>query len=416
MDDNRKNISKGKILEVLSPAGDSERFENAVRYGADAVYLAGTKFGMRAAPSNFTHRQLKQACDFAHSRDVKVYLTCNTVPRNDEIEEIPDFLRQAAAAGVDAFIICDIGVMRLAQKYAPDVDIHISTQAGICNYAAANEFWTMGAKRVVLARELSLEDISRIRDKTDPALELETFVHGAMCVSFSGRCLLSAYMTGRDANRGDCAQPCRWNYALVEKGKREGEYFPVDESDGGTYILNSRDMCMINHIDKLAEAGVYSLKIEGRAKSAYYTAVSTYAYRAAVDEYMKAPDSFILPEWIAEEVNKVSHREYSTGFFFGEEPGQIVDNGGYIREYNVVGIVENSGDGYLHISQRNKFCKGDILDVMVPGRQSFCIPVPLICDENDVEIESAPHAMMKVKIPYNGVIAEGAYLRKRNEG
>ena len=314
--------------EVLSPAGDSECLDAALMYGADAVYLAKKDFGMRAAPKNFTQGELLEACKKAHSLGRRIYLTCNTLPHNRELSALPDFAREASEAGVDAFIVSDIGVMSVLKEHAPNVDIHISTQAGIVNYASAGELYKMGASRVVLARELSLDEIKQIRDNTPPELEIETFVHGAMCVSFSGRCLLSQYLTGRDANRGECAQPCRWSYALMEQ-TREGTYFPIEESDGGTYILNAKDLCMINHIDSLARAGITSFKIEGRAKSSYYVAVITNAYRAAVDELMKDPDGYNPPKWITDEVNKVSHREYSCGFFFGQpENSQNTRDGG----------------------------------------------------------------------------------------
>ena len=267
--------------EVLAPVGDFERLTYAVNYGADAVYLGGTAFGMRASSANFDFDTMKKAVEYAHARDVKVYLTCNTLPLNSEVEQLSDYLKSARDAGVDAVIVADIGVLMEAKRVIPEVDIHISTQTGIVNY-----LYKMGAKRVVLARELPLEDIRRIRDKTPPELEIEAFVHGAMCMSFSGRCLLSNYMIGRDANRGECAQPCRWGYHLVEE-KRPGQYFPIYEDEKGSYILNAKDMCMIEHLDKVIDAGVTSLKIEGRAKSFYYVAVITNAYRQAVDLYRK---------------------------------------------------------------------------------------------------------------------------------
>ena len=279
-------------IEVLSPAGDMERFTAAVDFGADAVYLGRKNFGMRSSPQNFTFEQLSDAVRTAHAKGVKVYLTCNTLPRNSEIPLFEQFISEACAAQVDALIVADIGILSLVKKYAPDMEIHISTQTGIVNYVTARELYNMGAKRIVLARELSLEEIAEIRAKTSPDLDIEAFVHGAMCVSFSGRCLLSQYLVNRDANRGECAQPCRWGYHLMEE-KRPGEFFPVFEDEKGTYILNAKDMCMIDFIDKLAEAGITSLKIEGRAKSAYYVAVVTNAYRMAVDEYYKNPDSFM---------------------------------------------------------------------------------------------------------------------------
>lgn len=400
-----------KPAEILSPAGDMERLLAAVNYGADAVYLAGKEFGMRASPANFDMESLKKAAEICHEKNKKIYLTCNTLPRNDEIKRIPEFLKQAAEAGVDAFIIADLGVLDTAKRVAPNVDVHISTQTGVVNYETARSLHNMGASRVVLARELSLEEIATIRAKTNPNLEIETFVHGAMCMSYSGRCLISQYMTGRDANRGDCAQPCRWKYSLVEE-KRKGEYFPVVEQENGTYFFNSKDLCMIEHIPELLKAGVTSLKIEGRAKSAYYGAVVTNAYKQALLDYYKMGENFKLEPWIKEEVYKISHRKYSTGFYFGGEPGQIYDNGGYVKDYEVVAVCENYKDGMIEISQRNKFLKGDELEVLMPGEKPFTFKVQKIIDEKGNEMESAPHAMQKLFIPFENKIEKGAYLRK----
>ena len=400
-----------KPAEILSPAGDMERLLAAVNYGADAVYLAGKEFGMRASPANFDMESLKKAAEICHEKNKKIYLTCNTLPRNDEIERIPEFLKQAAEAGVDAFIIADLGVLDTAKRVAPNVDVHISTQTGVVNYETAKSLYNMGASRVVLARELSLEEIATIRAKTNLNLEIETFVHGAMCMSYSGRCLISQYMTGRDANRGDCAQPCRWKYSLMEE-KRKGEYFPVVEQENGTYFFNSKDLCMIEHIPELLKAGVTSLKIEGRAKSAYYVAVITNAYKQALLDYCKMGENFELEPWIREEVYKISHRKYSTGFYFGGEPGQIYDNGGYVKDYEVVAVCENYQDGMIEISQRNKFLKGDELEVLMPGKKPFKFTAEKIIDEKGNEMESAPHAMQKLFIPFGNEIEKGAYLRK----
>ncbi len=393
---------------ILSPAGDMERLQTAVSFGADAVYLAGQEFGMRTSPNNFTQEELVKAVKFAHENGVKVYLTCNTLPRNDEVDRLPEFIQSAANAGIDAFIVADVGVLQLVKKYAPNVDVHISTQAGVVNFLTARTFYELGAKRVVLARELTLDDISTIRAKTDKNLELEVFVHGSMCVSFSGRCLLSSYLTSRDANRGDCAQPCRWKYNLVEEN-RPGQFFPVFEENGGTYFLNSRDLCMINHIPEVVKAGATSLKIEGRAKSAYYVAVTTNAYRHALDLFLKNKP---LEPWISEELEKISHREYNTGFFFGSEPGQVYSNGGYIRNYDVVAVCEAYKDDVIEISQRNKFFKGDTLDVLHPGGKPFDLKVEKIFDEWGNEVESTPHAMQKLFIPTEKKVLPGAYLRK----
>ena len=402
---------KTNRVELLSPAGDVERLKCALLYGADAVYLAGTQFGMRAGAGNFTREQLAEGVRLAHSAGAKVYVTCNTIPRNGEIDALPGFLEQVADAGADALIIADIGVMRLAQKYAPDVHIHISTQAGVANYATATEFYNMGASRVVLARELCFDEIAALRAKTPAALEIEAFVHGSMCVSFSGRCLLSSYMTGRDANRGDCAQPCRWKYYLTEE-TRKGQKFEIFE-DNGTHILNSRDMCMIEYIPRLAECGITSFKIEGRAKSAYYTAAVTNAYRQAIDGYYAHPSGDYTPDSaILDELRKVSHREYSTGFYLGNEPGQVLSNGGYVREYKVARVVEQCGGGWLTLSQRNKFRVGDTLDVMPPHAKPFTLRIAEMSDGEGHPIESAPHAMMTVRIPYAGEnIPRGSFVR-----
>lgn len=398
--------------ELLSPAGDAECFESALKFGADAIYLAGKEFGMRTASSNFDIDTLRASIKKAHEKNVKVYVTCNTLPRNDEIERMPEFLEQAQDCEVDAFIIADLGVMSLAQKYAPKVERHVSTQAGIVNYQTAQVLYDMGAKRVVLARELSLDDIAGIRAKTNPELELEAFVHGSMCVSFSGRCLISSYMTGRDANRGDCAQPCRWKYHLYEE-HREGQYFPVTEENGGTYLYNSRDLCMIEHIDKVLKAGVKSLKIEGRAKSAYYVAVTTNAYRHALNDYYKKGDEWKLQPWIADELNKVSHREYNTGFFFGNEPGQVHSNGGYIRKYDVVAVCDEYKDGVAYMTQRNRFFVGDTLDVLPPSGIPFNIEVKQMSDEYGNSIDVAPHAMQKLQLQSETEIPSGSLLRKK---
>lgn len=402
-----------KSVELLSPVGDMERLSTAINFGADAVYLAGQEFGMRTSPSNFSQEELSKAVAFAHSKNVRVYLTCNTVPHNDELARLPDFLQFAQDAGVDAFIIADFGVMAMAKRYAPNVDIHMSTQAGIANFASANELYNMGVKRVVLARELNFTEITEIRAKTPKELEIEAFVHGAMCVSFSGRCLLSSYLTGRDANRGDCAQPCRWEYALVES-KRPGQYMPISEDQSGSYILNSKDMCMIEHIPELVKAGVNSLKIEGRAKSAYYVAVVTNAYRRAIDEYLQNPDGKVSP-WIVEELSKISHREYSTGFYFGTEPGQVYSNGGYVRDYDVIAVCEQYADGVATLSQRNRFFKGDTADVLEAGNQPYSVTLNDIYDKDWNPIESAPHAMMTVFIKTDHPIAKGAILRRERE-
>lgn len=406
------NINK---LEVLAPAGDEERFNAAINYGADAVYLGRKQFGMRSSPLNFDFEQLVAAVNAAHAKGIKVYLTCNTLPRNNEIPYFEQFVKEAVEAKVDALIVADIGLLMLIKRYAPDMEIHISTQTGIVNYVTARELYDLGAKRIVLARELSLDEISEIRAKTSPDLDIEAFVHGAMCVSFSGRCLLSQYLVNRDANRGECAQPCRWGYHLVEE-KRPGEFFPIFEDEKGTYILNAKDMCMIEHIDKLAAAGVTSLKIEGRAKSAYYVTVVTNAYRMAVDEYYKNPDNFVLPDWIRDEVYKVSHRKYCNGFFFGTpEQSQYYENSGYIREYDVVAVVEKCKNGTIYCTQRNRFFAGDTVELLAPSQKPVILILNKIFDENGNEIETANHAMMKFSFESDLIFPEGTVIRKQVE-
>ena len=354
-------------LELLSPAGDFERLKMAVLYGADAVYLAGTDFGMRSFAGNFTPEELPKAVEFAHSHGVKVHVTVNTMPRNNEIVELPAYLERLDDAGVDALIVADMGAFTLAGKYAPHCQRHISTQQSIANYECARAWYDLGAQRVVLARELNLEEIRQIRAKTPRELQIETFGHGAMCVSYSGRCLLSNYMTGRDSNRGACAQPCRYQYALMEE-KRPGEYFPVFEDEKGTYILNSRDMCMIDHLDDLIEAGVDCIKIEGRAKSAYYAAIVTGAYRHVIDDLTAGRP--IDPVW-RDEVDKVSHRIYSTGFYYGF-PGQYTENSRYLREWQVAAIVESCDEtGLALCSLRNKFSEGTELEAVGPDLRPF---------------------------------------------
>ena len=402
------------IPELLAPAGDRERLEAALMFGADAVYLGGDCFGMRAAPQNFNFEQLKEAVDLCHTKGVKVYLTCNTLARNDEILKLPEYLEKWQDIGIDALIVADIGVLSLCKRYAPKVPIHISTQAGIVNHVTANEFYNMGASRVVTARELSLTEIAEIRAKVPKDLEIECFIHGAMCVSFSGRCLLSNYLVNRDANRGECAQPCRWEYAIMEV-KRDGMYFPIQDSKEGTYILNSKDMCMIEHIPDLVNAGISSFKIEGRAKSAYYAAVITNAYRMAIDEYLKNPsDDFKTPQWIIDECYKVSYREYCTGFYYHapNEDANISFDGGYKRHYDVMAQVKECKDGFIIAEQRNKFSRGDELDALMPGEKPVVFTADELFDGNDNEIENAPHPMMTVKIKSDLIFPEGTLLRK----
>ena len=356
-----------KKLELLSPAGDMEQLNMSILYGADAVYLAGTSFGMRSFAGNFSPEALPKAVKFAHDHGVHVHVTVNTMPRNEEVAQLPAYLEQLDDAGVDALILADLGALTLAGKYAPHCQRHVSTQQSIANYACAQAWFDLGAQRVALARELSLEEIRGIRQKVSQDLEIETFGHGAMCVSYSGRCLLSNYMTGRDSNRGACAQPCRYQYALMEE-KRPGEYFPVFEDEKGTYIMNSRDMCMIDHLDDLMDAGVDCIKLEGRAKSAYYAAIVTGAYRHCIDAVANGQP--LDPVW-RNEVDHISHRIYSTGFYYGQ-PGQYTKTSRYIREWQIVAMVESCDEtGLAKCSLRNKFRKGDILECVGPDTRPF---------------------------------------------
>lgn len=383
--------------ELLAPAGDMERLKMAVLYGADAVYLAGTSFGMRSFAGNFTPEELPEAVRFAHENGVRVHVTVNTMPRNDELEALPAHLHLLNDCGVDALIIADLGVFQAAKRYAPNCERHISTQVSIANYACANAWYELGAKRVVLARELSLEEIRRIRENTPPELELEVFAHGAMCVSYSGRCLLSNYMTGRDSNRGACAQPCRYRYALMEE-KRPNEYFPVFEDEKGTYIMNSRDMCMIDHIDDLMDAGVSCLKIEGRAKSAYYAAIVTGAYRHAIDA--AAAGTPLDPIW-RDEVEHVSHRHYATGFYYGQ-PGQYFENSRYIRQWQVCAIVTDcDAEGNAILSLRNKFAAGDSLEIVGPNLRPFSFRAPVMRYADGMELTEPrnPQMTFTMKLP-----------------
>ena len=369
----------------------------AVAYGADAVYLAGTSFGMRAFAGNFSPDELPEAVRYAHSHGVRVHATVNTMPRGDEAARLPEYLRSLDAAGVDALILADLGVFTLAGKYAPNCERHISTQQSIANAACAAAWHALGAQRVVLARELSLEEVRAVRDGTPPTLELETFCHGAMCVSYSGRCLLSNYMTGRDSNRGACAQPCRYQYALMEE-KRPGEYFPVFEDEKGTYIMNSRDMCMIDQLGELMDAGVDCLKIEGRAKSAYYAAIVTGAYRHVLDDV--AAGRPIDPIW-RDEVEHVSHRHYSTGFFFGQ-PGQYTENSRYIREWQICAVVEScDAVGNAVLSLRNKFSRGDTLEIVGPDCRPFSWTAGEMEDMDGVPLAEprTPQQRFRAKLP-----------------
>ncbi len=387
-----------KKPELLSPAGDWEKLRMAVLYGADAVYLAGMSFGMRSFAGNFDDEQLPKAVRFAHDNGVKVHATVNTMPRWNEAEALPAHLEKLDAAGVDALILADLGAFTLAGKYAPHCQRHISTQQSVANHVCAQAWYDLGASRVVLARELSLDEIAAIRARVSPELELEAFCHGAMCVSYSGRCLLSNYMTGRDSNRGECAQPCRYQYALMEE-KRPGEYFPVFEDEKGTYIMNSRDMCMIDHLDDLMDAGVDCLKIEGRAKSAYYAAIVTGAYRHCLDA--AAAGQPLDPVW-RDEVEHISHRHYATGFFYGQ-PGQYYESARYLRDWQICAVVTDCDEnGLATLSLRNKFAAGDTVEVVGPDTKPFTMTVPMMQDAEggDLSEPKTPQMVFTMQLPH----------------
>ncbi len=405
--------NKKGSLELLCPAGDLSRLKTAVDFGADAVYIAGEEFGMRTASANFNNDDLKQGVDYAHTHGVKVHVACNVIPHEDEIARIPQFLTYLNEIGVDAIIASDLGTIGMVKQYAPNCELHISVQSGIVNSATATAFYNMGAKRVVLARELSLEEIKKIRENTPKELEIEAFAHGAMCVSFSARCLLSSYMTGRDANRGDCAQPCRWSYNLVEE-KRDGQLFNITEDEKGTYILNANDMCMAQHLDKMRDAGVCSIKIEGRAKTEYYVAVTANAYRGAIDSLDAAKGEWTLPAWVADELDKISHRTYSTGFYFGRpENAQSYKDAGYIRNYSIAAVVDGYQDGCIIATLKNKFASGVTLDCLEAGSVPFAVDTTLLYNGENIQIESANSPMMQIKIPFERAVKRGSMLRMK---
>lgn len=404
-----KNVENmSKTVELLAPAGDWERLEMSVAYGADAVYLAGSQFGMRSFAGNFDEELLKKAVEFCHSKNVEVYVTCNTSPRNEEMDKLPQWLEYLQEVAVDSVIVGDMGVLSMVKQYAPKVPLHISTQANIINYQAANMYYDLGASRVILARELSLEDIRVLREKTPKDLEIEAFVHGSMCMSYSGRCLLSSFMTGRDANRGSCAQPCRYGYSIVEE-TRPGEYFPIVEENGETFLLNSRDMCMIDHLEALLDVGVCSFKIEGRAKSAYYAGVITGAYRHGLDAAIgKTP---LDPVW-RDEVEKISHRDYSTGFFFGE-PGQYIHNAGYQCERQVIAVVESCEEnGLATLSLRNKFATGDLVELIGPDVKPVSFTVGELKELEGELLEEVRHPQMKFTLKLPCVVPPLSMLRR----
>ncbi len=407
-----------KKPELLAPAGDLEKLKMAIIYGADAVYLAGERFGLRTASKNFSIEEIEEGVNFAHSRGKKVYVTMNIVPHNEDLIGIEDYVKKLYDIKVDAVIVSDPGIFSIIRRTVPDMPIHLSTQASVTNYETIMFWYNHGIKRIVLARELSLKEIEEIIKRIPEDMEIETFVHGAMCISYSGRCLLSNYMVGRDANRGDCAHPCRWKYHLVEE-KRPGEYFPVFEDDKGTFILNSKDLCMIEHIPQLVNAGIRSFKIEGRVKSAYYVATAVRSYRMAIDEYFKDPHNYSFKKEWMDEIKKASHRDFTTGFYFGKptEEDQVYGSSSYIRGYDFVGLVLDYDEktGLATIEQRNRMFIGDEIEVFGPNKVHFTQRIENMWDEEGNEIDVAPHPQQIIKIKMDRPVEAWDILRKARE-
>ncbi|WP_127058476.1 peptidase U32 family protein [Veillonella ratti] len=401
-------------IEVLSPAGNMDKLKMAIRYGADAVYCAGQSFGLRASSSNFSNEELKEAVEFVHSHGKKIYVTCNIIPHNEDLVGLEDYLKFLESIHVDAIIVADLGIFLLAKRVAPNLERHVSTQANTTNYLTT-EFWKeQGASRVVVAREVSIADIKTMKEAAD--IEIEAFVHGAMCISYSGRCLLSNYFTTRDANRGQCTQACRWKYSLVEEN-RPGEYYPIEEDQHGTYIFNSKDLCLLKYIPDLVEAGVDSLKIEGRMKSVHYAATVTKVYREAVDSYLVDPEHYeVKPEWI-EELEKISHRPYTEGFSV-EKPDETAQNYGQssnTQTHDFIGLVEgyNAEEGYAYLEQRNNFKVGDEVEFCQPHGELVHHVITKMTDEDGNEITVAPHPQMKVRLYIDTPLEEYAMMRRR---
>ncbi|WP_202709015.1 peptidase U32 family protein [Sporosalibacterium faouarense] len=406
-------------VELLAPAGSLDKLKMAFVYGADAVYLGGLAFGMRAGAKNFTIEELEEGVKFAHDRGKRVYTTLNIIPHNEDLDGLPEYVRKLDEIGVDAVIVSDPGVLYIVKENAPDMEIHLSTQANTTNFATANFWHSQGLKRVVLARELSLDEIKEVIDKKPEDLEVETFVHGAMCISYSGRCLLSNYMTerglNRDANRGACAQSCRWKYHLVEQ-KRPGEYFPVYEDEKGTFIFNSKDLCMIKHLPELIEAGIGSLKIEGRMKSPYYVATVVRSYRMLLDKYYADPKNYRYEEKWLDEIKKASHRDFTTGFYFEKPSGkeQLYTSSSYIREYDFVGLVldYDEENQVAIVEQRNRIFVGDKIEIFGPNKEHFTQTIEKMWDSKGEEIDVAPHPQQKIRIKVNQPVEKYDMLRK----
>ena len=387
--------------ELLIPAGSLDVLKTAVIYGADAVYIGGEAFGLRAKAKNFTTEDMKEGIAFAHERGVKVYVTANFLAHNDDLAGVEQYFEELREIRPDALIISDPGVFAIARRILPDMEIHISTQANNTNYETFLFWYGLGAKRVVTARELSLEEIRQIRDRIPEDMEIESFIHGAMCISYSGRCLLSNYFVGRDANQGACTHPCRWKYSVVEE-TRPGEYLPVYENERGTFIFNSKDLCMIEHIPDMIEAGIDSFKIEGRMKTALYVATVARTYRKAIDDYLESPEKYRENmEWYKAEIGKCTYREFTTGFYFHkpESDAQIYDSNTYVKNYTYIGTVEEvCGDGSFLMEQKNKFSVGESIEIMKPDGRNIPVSVEEICDEEGVQMESAPHPKQRLKV------------------
>lgn len=405
-----------KKIELLAPAGDLEKLKIAVDYGADAVYFGGEMFGLRSGAKNFTVEEIKEGVSYAHNRGKKVHMAVNIFAHNEDIAELEQYLHRIKEIPIDAFIVSDPGVMMAIRSVMPEAEIHLSTQANMTNYRTA-EFWgKQGVKRIVLARELTFGEIKELREKLPEEMELESFIQGAMCISYSGRCLLSNFMIERDANRGECAHPCRWKYHLVEE-QRPGEYFPVEEDERGTYILNSRDLCMIEHIPDLIQSGLASLKIEGRMKSVFYVATVVGAYRRAIDAYYANPEGYVFnPDWLSE-LKKVSHREFTTGFYYNQPTNkdQNYQTSAYTRDYTFVGIVKSYDPetGMAVVEQRNKMRLGDEIEVFGPFTDYFAQKIEILLDEENQPIEAAPHPQQIVKIRMKAPVTEKFMLRKQ---
>jgi putative protease len=405
-------------IELLAPAGDLEKLKMAIRYGADAVYLGGESFGLRKASKNFSIEQIEEGIKFAHERGKKVYITLNIVPHDKDMEGLEEYVTKLHEIKADAVIVSDVGMFSVIKRTVPDLPIHISTQASVTNYETIMFWYDLGVRRIVLARELSFEEIKDLTDRLPKDLEIEAFVHGAMCMSYSGRCLISNYMTGRDANRGDCAHPCRYKYALVEE-KRPGEYFPVFEDEDGTFIMNSKDLCMIEHIDKLMESGIISFKIEGRVKSAYYVATVIRAYRMAIDQYYKDPENYKFDDKWLREIKKASHRDFTTGFYLGKptNESQVYSTSSYVRGYDFVGMVldYNKETKIATVEQRNRMFKGEEIEIFGPYKEFFTQTIEKMWDENMNEIEVAPHPQQIVRILMENPVEVMDIIRKEKE-